>query len=288
MKRIFFIASVLLIASITGSFAKTKTEISEGTLLPKKKETMVLISTNFGDITIKLYNETPHHRDNFIKLVEEGFYDSTIFHRVITQFMIQGGDPDSKNAKPGQQLGNGGPGYEINPEFRSNLYHKRGALAAAREGDRVNPEKKSSGSQFYIVQGRVFTKEEMEIQMQRANQEAISSFFATFINDPKNLKYRKQVDSCRTAKDMDGLMKLQKELEELNKDEIAKISTVKFNKEQMELYTTVGGAPHLDGAYTVFGEVVSGIDVIDKIAAVEKDGSNRPLVDIKMNMKILK
>lgn len=196
------------------------------------KEPMVDIITDYGTIRIKLYNNTPLHRDNFLKLVNEGFYDGTLFHRVINQFMIQGGDPDSKNARPGQMLGQGGPGYTIPAEFVSSNYHKKGALAAARMGDNMNPKKESSGSQFYIVHGRTFTDSELD-QMER------------------NMG--------------------------------AKLSPVHRNT-----YKNIGGSPHLDGQYTVFGEVVSGLDVVDKIAAAQKAPGDRPVNDIKMTMKIVK
>ncbi len=184
-----------------------------------------------GDIKIKLYDETPLHRDNFIKLVNEHYLDSTLFHRVINKFMIQGGDPDSKNAQAATMLGNGGPQYTIPAEFRPDLIHKKGVLAAAREGDMVNPQKASSGSQFYIVQGKVFTTEELDMLSKRMGKT--------------------------------------------------------FTPEQIKIYSTVGGTPHLDGAYTVFGEVVSGWDVIDKIAAVATDKNNRPIDDIRMFVKFV-
>jgi len=195
--------------------------------------TKVLIKTSLGDITVVLYDDTPKHRDNFIKLVTDSYYDGVLFHRVIKQFMIQAGDPDSKNAKPGQMLGNGGPDYTIEAEFNPKYFHKKGALAAARTGDNVNPQKRSSGSQFYIVQGQVLTDMQLD-------------------------SYEKKMG-------------------------------VSFSKEQRDAYCTVGGAPHLDGAYTVFGEVVSGMDVIDKIAAVATNQANRPLEDVKViSMTIIK
>ncbi len=288
MKKTIILLFVALLLGVNNLSANTKTEFSETSLLPGEKERIVLITTEYGDIKVKLYNETPLHRDNFVKLVEEGFYDSTIFHRVISQFMIQGGDPDSKKALPGQQLGNGGPGYTIPAEFNSKLIHKKGVLAAARNGDNVNPEKKSSGSQFYIVQGKVYTAEEMDMQLKRMNQQVISGFFSKFIHDPKNTSYKNKVDSLRKAQNMEGLVALQKEIEEMNKTEMDKLPLKKFTEEQIKAYTTVGGTPHLDGNYTVFGEVISGLEVIDLIADVEKDKSDRPLKDIKMSMKLLK
>ncbi len=195
----------------------------------KKKKTdmtKVLLKTSMGDIVIALYDETPLHKENFIKLVNDKYYDGVLFHRIIQNFMIQTGDPESKTAKPGQMLGNGGPGYTIPAEFVPGLYHKRGAVAAARMGDNVNPKKESSGSQFYIVDGRVFNTNEINRVIQ-----------------------------------MTGKV---------------------FSQEQIKDYTTIGGAPHLDGDYTVFGEVVSGMEIVDKIAAKQKDGRDRPTEDIKI------
>ncbi|MCO6499601.1 MAG: peptidylprolyl isomerase [Vicingus serpentipes] len=199
-----------------------------------KKPAKVLISTEYGDIKLQLYNETPLHRDNFIKLVSEGFYDSTLFHRVIEGFMIQGGDPDSKNAKKGEMLGNGGPGYTIPAEFNNSFIHKKGALAAARMGDSVNPDKASNGSQFYIVQGKKYTREELD----------------------KFLMKREKV--------------------------------ITYTEEQYNIYETIGGVPHLDMEYTIFGEVTEGLEVIDKIAAVDKGRGDRPKEDIKMTIKMVK
>ena len=188
--------------------------------------TKVLIKTSLGDITIALYDETPKHKENFIKLVQENYYDNVLFHRIIKNFMIQTGDPDSKGAAAGRPLGMGGPDYKIPAEFVPSLYHKRGAVAAARMGDNVNPKKESSGSQFYIVDGKKWTNDEMnKISLQMGK---------------------------------------------------------KFTEEQIATYTTVGGDPFLDGDYTVFGEVVSGMDVVDMIAARPKDGRDRPLTDIKI------
>ena len=203
-----------------------------------QKNSLVLISTIYGDIKISLYNETPKHRDNFLKLVKSGMYDSTIFHRIIKDFMIQGGDPDSKNAAPGVALGEGGLGYTIPAEFIPSLIHKKGVLAAAREGDAVNPNKASSSCQFYIVQGRKFTRAEID-------------------------KMLKAKNARRDTK-------------------------IEYTDEQYKIYETIGGTPHLDMDYTIFGEVIEGLDVVDKIAAVEKDKRDRPKEDIKMTIKLVK
>jgi cyclophilin family peptidyl-prolyl cis-trans isomerase len=194
------------------------------------KNQYVRIKTSYGECIIRLYNETPQHRDNFIKLAKKGFYNGTLFHRVIQNFMIQGGDPDSKNAKPGIELGNGDVGYTIPAEFRDSLFHKRGVLAAARDD---NPAKASSGCQFYIVEGKRFTDGKMDtLEKTRLKGQKIPEFKRAY-------------------------------------------------------YRSVGGAPHLDGNYTVYGEVVAGIDMVDLIAAVKKDERDRPLVDVPMTVDVL-
>ena len=196
--------------------------------LCQKGPSKVKISTDFGDMVFELYDCTPKHKENFLKLVKEGFYDDLLFHRVIDGFMIQGGDPDSKDAKPGTNLGGGGPGYLIDAEIGAP--HFKGTLAAARTGDFSNPERKSSGSQFYIVQGT-----------------------------PQN---------------------------ELSLSSIEKRFNFKYNPAQVKKYKEVGGTPSLDNQYTVFGEIVSGMDVIDKIASQPTGAADRPVKDIKMKVTI--
>ena len=197
-----------------------------------KKEYKVRMYTTEGDIDLVLYDETPAHRDNFVRLVKESVYDSLLFHRVISGFMIQGGDPDSKTAPAGALLGEGDLGYSIEAEIMPDVhFHKRGVLAAAREGDDVNPQKASSASQFYIVWGRVYTREQLE-QMQDF--------------------YRRRGNELT------------------------------LSPAQIETYTTIGGTPHLDGGYTVFGEVVQGLDVVEKIQNVPCDANDRPLQDIRI------
>lgn len=194
----------------------------------------VILQTTMGDIHLELCDETPLHRDNFVKLVKQGYFDGVLFHRVIENFMIQGGDPDSRNAQPGQFLGDGGPDYTIPAEFRyPTLYHHRGALAAAREGDAVNPEMASSGSQFYIVWGKTFTDEELDKMQERIN------------------------------------------------------NRVTFNEQIRQTYKTLGGTPHLDGAYTVFGYVTEGMNVVDAIQKVATDDNNRPTEDIRIIKAII-
>lgn len=194
---------------------------------------MIQIQTDYGSITLVLYDDTPLHRENFIKLSQDGFYDGQVFHRLIKNFMIQGGDPNSKNAARGELLGQGGPGYTIPAEINPKYFHKKGALAAARKGDNVNPAKESSGSQFYIIQGTVLTKAQLDLMVER------------------NMHKR-------------------------------------FTEEETEIYTTLGGSPHLDGAYTVFGEVIEGMDVLEKLMNMPVDAYDRPLTDIRYSIKILK
>jgi len=203
----------------------------DSTIKKKDRKRDVLIQTTMGDMVIRLSDSTPLHRDNFLKLVKVGFYDSLLFHRVIKYFMIQGGDPNSKRAEAGKPLGDGSPGYTVPAEFRKTLFHKKGALAAARMGDNINPAKESSGSQFYIAQGKVFTD---------AGLDSVETF---------------------------------------------RLNGRKIPAEQREVYKTIGGTPHLDQGYTVYGQVVKGLDVLDKIAAVQTSRGqdrDRPLQDVRI------
>lgn len=207
--------------------------------LNPKETAFVVIETSMGSLKVKLYNETPQHRDNFLKLAEEGFYNGTLFHRVIKDFMIQGGDPESIDAPANKSLGKGGPGYTIPAEFDQRFFHKKGALSAARKGDQGNPQKASSGSQFYIVQGKVY--------------------------DPSVLM----------------------QMEQRRNSQLAENEKWYYSEEQINTYTTLGGTPPLDGSYTVFGEVVEGLDVIDAIANVPINKQNRPVTDLKMEVYIV-
>jgi peptidyl-prolyl cis-trans isomerase B (cyclophilin B) len=221
MKKIIMLAAILSLG-----FAVFSQKDSVVTRKDRKKD--VLLQTNYGDIVVRLSDSTPLHRDNFLKLVKTGYYDSVLFHRVIKNFMIQGGDPESKNAKPGQPLGNGGPSYTVPAEFRATLFHKKGVIAAARDN---NPEKASSASQFYIVQGKIFTDAGL--------------------------------DSVETYR----------------------LNGRKIPSDQREVYKTIGGTPHLDQNYTVFGEVAKGLDVVNKIAGVPTSKGpdrDRPLEDVRI------
>lgn len=225
MKKLYFLAFFLFAAFLGNSQVLVKQQKES------HKGTRVEMVTNYGRIVLLLYDETPLHRDNFIKLATNRVFDGLLFHRVIEKFMIQGGDPTSKDAEPGKMLGDGTLGYNVPAEFRPELFHKRGALCAAREGDMVNPKKESSASQFYIVQGRVWNTEELDNLQKRMKRE--------------------------------------------------------ISAEQRDVYTTLGGTPFLDGEYTVFGEVIEGMDVVDKIAAVKCDKNDRPLEDVRIEKVIV-
>jgi peptidylprolyl isomerase len=254
----------------------------------KKKPTLVLIETPYGNMKVRLYDETPLHKENFIKLVNEHFYDSLLFHRVIKDFMIQGGDPHSKNAPNGATLGNGGPGYEIPAEFIPQFYHKKGVIAAAREGDNVNPEKKSSGSQFYIVQGKIFTDEELNQMEERINFPAKKKLVFEYIEKPENLKLKTTLDSLQKARNFEQLNFTYDSVLKLLEPEYQKLDLFHFTEQQRTDYKTIGGTPHLDRNYTVFGEVVEGLNVLDSIANVKTDKRDRPLENIIMKMRVVK
>lgn len=223
MKNLFYLAFFAFFVSCS-TLKNSKSSV--------KETNYIKIETDSGTMVARLYNQTPLHKKNFIKLVRKHYYDGLLFHRIVKDFIIQGGDPESKNAKPGQKIGNGGLKYTIPAEFNPSLFHEKGALAMARESDDVNPKKASSSTQFYIVEGKTFTDDEMN------------------------------------------------RMEEQFK--------IKIPEDHREVYRTVGGAPFLDMNYTVFGEVISGLDVIDKIAYMAKDKNDRPLHDIKMKITLLK
>jgi peptidylprolyl isomerase len=254
-----------------------------------EKETKVKIHTTMGDIVVKLYNETPQTRDNFVKLVKNKFYDSTLFHRVIQSFMIQGGDPNSKNAKPGVMLGNGDAGYTVPAEIVPGRFHKKGVLATARQGDQVNPTKASSGCQFYIVQGKKFTDGALDTMEQRMNFGIKQQIFTKIISMPENAQLKAKFIRYQNESNIDSLQALTKTIEPIIDSMYEKSDKFKFTPEQRKAYTTVGGTPQLDNNYTVFGEVIEGMDVVDKIAAVKTDHADRPVEDVRvLSMKIVK
>lgn len=245
--------------------------------MENEKRTLVKLETTMGNITVALYNETPKHRDNFIKLVKEGVYDSTLFHRVIKQFMIQAGDPDSKNASDTAMLGSGDVGYTIPAEFNPKFFHKKGVLAAARQGDDVNPEKASSGCQFYIVTGRKFTEPQLLGMENKINEQREEGLF-----DSLARQHMKEIYKMRKAGDNAGLLELQDTLEAQARELADKEEKFRFTPEQIKAYSTIGGAPHLDGSYTVFGEVTEGMEVVDNIEIAKTNRADRPIENIRI------
>lgn len=254
---------------------------------PDKKQKMenpiVTFETNYGVIKVKLYNETPLHRDNFIKLAEEHYFDSLLFHRVIENFMIQAGDPNSKGAAPGVMLGTGGPGYTIPAEFNPNLIHKKGALAAARLGGPQNPKKESSGSQFYIVVGQKVPMEQLDAMAAQKSEQAKGEYIQTQLYKPENKDVLNELITLQKAGDRENFMIKWKAFEEKYADSLKTIPTYNYTENQKNIYQTLGGTPHLDMDYTVFGEVIDGLSVVDSIAAVKTDRANRPLEDVIIN-----
>ena len=278
MKKIMILMVALVVVSVSSMIiAKENKNIKMENQTENLKDALVDIKTSVGDIRIRLYGETPKHRDNFLKLVKEGFYEDVLFHRVINQFMIQTGDPSSKGAPAGKSLGTGGPGYDIDAEIiYPQYFHKRGALAAARQGDEVNPDRRSSGSQFYIVTGKVYNAgqlAQMEKQLQYQQMQTIFNDLAK--------QHRDTIMAMRRNRDQAGLQALQEELVKKTEAEAAK-NPAKFTQAQIDAYTTVGGTPHLDGTYTVFGEVVEGMDVVAKIETTATGAQDRPKEDIKI------
>ena len=265
------LAFIALTACSAGSKKQTNHHMEN------EKRTLVKLETTMGNITVALYNETPKHRDNFIKLVKEGVYDSTLFHRVIKQFMIQAGDPDSKNASDTAMLGSGDVGYTIPAEFNPKFFHKKGVLAAARQGDDVNPEKASSGCQFYIVTGRKFTEPQLLGMENKINEQREEALF-----DSLARQHMKEIYKMRKAGDNAGLLELQDTLEAQARELADKEEKFRFTPEQIKAYSTIGGAPHLDGSYTVFGEVTEGMEVVENIEIAKTNRADRPVENIRI------
>ena len=248
-----------------------------------QKTEHVLIETSYGNILIRLYDDTPLHRDNFIKLIKSGFYDGILFHRVINNFMIQGGDPNSKDAPPNTELGHGSPDYKIDAEILYPKYfHKKGAIAAARQGDNVNPQRQSSGSQFYIVQGQVITNEELDQIEQKFIYNESQRIMIKYL-----MPHRETLIKLHQEGNQEAIEAIYQNASLEAAGEIENIESFKISEDIRKIYTTIGGTPHLDGEYTVFGEVVEGLDVVDKIAKVETDEKARPNKNIPMNVKVV-
>lgn len=267
MQRSFLIFTGIVLFFITGC--------------AQQKDHVVTIKTKYGEMVAVLYDETPKHKENFIKLAKEHYYDSLLFHRVIEGFMIQGGDPDSKNAPNTRRLGNGGPGYTIEAEIKPKFFHVKGALSAARLGDMMNPEKASSGSQFYIVDGTKHTESQLKIDRDKYNR-ALQQFF----QKPENQSYRDSINSFIQQHDEQRFQAYLDKLKPIVEEQLGISVDRDISPQVLEAYTTVGGTPQLDGEYTVFGKVIQGLDVIDKIAAAPRDANDRPVEDIAMEITV--
>lgn len=279
-------------------FLQTRTHLKKALILSacavmisscssRPKEDIIAIHTPYGVIEVKLYDKTPQHHKNFLSLAENGYYDSSLFHRVIEGFMIQGGDPDSKKAKTGQMLGDGDTTYRIPFEYVSAYMHKRGVLAAARESDDVNPRKESSGCQFYIVQGRKFTDAGLDSAEAKRERYTKSYILIHILKKKSDSTELKQFRYFIQKRDIASINKVIQKYHDQVDMEYLKTTPWKLSPEQREVYKTIGGAPHLDGAYTVFGAVISGMEVVDRIAAVKRDSNDRPLQDIRIWMKVV-
>lgn len=247
----------------------------------QKKDHVVTIKTKYGDMVAILFDETPKHKENFIKLAREHFYDSLLFHRVIAGFMIQGGDPESKKADKDKRLGNGGPGYTVPAEFNRKFFHEKGALSAARLSDQMNPEKASSGSQFYIVQGAKHSESQIKLDPEKYGQ-ALQQFF----QKPENKAYFDSINTFFQTRDEKGYEAYLSKLKPVVESQLGISVEKEVSPEIVKAYTTVGGTPQLDGQYTVFGKVIHGLEVIDKIAAQPKDPNDRPMEDIRMEITV--
>lgn len=268
----------------SGSTAEKDNDSMNNTQSEDTTSVKVEVETTEGNFTVLLYGDTPKHRDNFVKLAKEGYYDGTLFHRIIKDFMVQAGDPDSKNAPAGKALGSGGPSYKIDAEIVfPKHFHKRYALAAARQGDQVNPMRQSSGSQFYVVTGTKLDTAQIDQIDQRLKMGRMQQAFNELA-----MQHSDSIQAMQIRHDREGLRDLQEKLIAQVEAKFKDDNTSLVTPEMKEAYTTVGGAPHLDGEYTVFGEVISGFDTIDRIEKAETDGRDRPNNDIRIiGMKVL-
>ncbi|EMR04201.1 peptidylprolyl isomerase [Cesiribacter andamanensis] len=245
-----------------------------------EKDSLVIIQTRYGDMTAILFDATPRHKENFLSLARSGAFDSTTFHRVIQEFMIQGGDVNAKtpDADPID--------YTLPAEFNDSLIHRKGALAAARQADQVNPKKESSGSQFYIVQGKIFQEEELRAMMFNRSQQAKQEGFKRLLGMPQYLRLRQEVMQLQQAGNYAAIQEKMEESLPLIEKEFGPQPRYALDEQQVQVYTTIGGAPHLDREYTVFGQIVEGLSVIDSIASVRTAAANRPVEDIHMRLRV--
>lgn len=265
------------------STVSNNTDTQTMTATPDTASARVKVETNLGSFTVLLYGDTPQHRDNFLKLAKENYYNGTLFHRVIKGFMVQAGDPNSRNAAPGAALGSGGPDYKLDAEIVfPKHFHKRGALAAARQGDQVNPLRQSSGSQFYVVTGEVVPEAGLANIENHLRQSRMQKVFNELA-----MQHRDNIISMQRAGDRSGLQALQDSLIAQAEAAVA-AQNIGLTAEMRQAYTTIGGTPHLDGDYTVFGEVLEGMETIEKIESAETGRNDRPKQDVKIiKMEVL-
>ncbi len=276
MKHFLMTTVVAMVMTACGGKSTTTNPTTSDMTTNDTTGTIVNIETSMGNISVRLFNDTPAHRDNFLKLVNDGYYDGTLFHRVIKDFMIQGGDPDSRTAAPGQMLGTGGPSYTLPAEIVYPAhFHKRGMLAAARQGDQVNPERRSSGSQFYIVTGQVYNDSTLNQLDKSLKVQRINEVFQRLRGEKRD-----QIMALSRSGDRAALDRLRDEM--VAQAEAEAEAVPGLTAAQRQAYTTVGGTPHLDGQYTVFGEVIDGMDVVEAIQSVETGNADRPIEDVKI------
>lgn len=283
MKRISLVLFVAIVSVVIINCTSTK---NKSKVVQTTTSNYYLIQTKFGDMKVRLYDETPLHKANFQKLVADSFYNGTLFHRVIDGFMIQGGDPDSKNAKPGQRLGMGNLPYTVPAEFNRKYIHKKGVLAAARQSDAVNPSRASSATQFYIVHGKQVDAQSLKMVNKRKNLMLKRSISNQILNSAENAEFKKGLQNANASRNSDSISFYRGKLQSFIDSAMA-LQAYEYTPEQIAAYDSIGGTPHLDFQYTVFGEVVEGLDIIDSIAKVKKDKYDRPVEDIQMTIKKL-
>ncbi len=280
--------SIIAILAFTGfSCTSADSSLNQTETIPlfpteNRTEEIAVISTKFGEMIVRLYDATPEHKANFLKLAKEGFYDSTTFHRIIEGFMVQGGDPNSKDDNL-RNDGQGGPGYTLPAEIVRGYIHKKGALAAARMGNDTNPDMRSSGSQFYIVHGRQRTERDVDQLLAQANNNIEQGLISTYVGSPENTEVKQRIDQAIMNGNTGIVSEIITEIKPLaTKD----FEPLVYTPQQREVYMTQGGVPYLDGSYTVFGEVVQGLAVVDSIVQVKKSYADRPLEDIPMIIRV--
>ena len=280
--------SIIAILAYTGfSCTSADSSVDQTEMIPlfpteNRTEEVAVISTKYGEMIVRLYDATPEHKANFLKLAKEGFYDSTTFHRIIEGFMVQGGDPNSKDDNL-RNDGQGGPGYTLPAEIVRGYIHKKGALAAARMGNDTNPDMRSSGSQFYIVHGRQRTERDVNQLLAQANNNIEQGLISTYVGSPENTEVKQRIDQAI----MDGNTGIVSEIiTEIKPLATKYFEPLVYTPKQREVYMTQGGVPYLDGSYTVFGEVIQGLAVVDSIVQAKKNYADRPVEDIPMIVRV--